>query len=568
MSYQTKTEGRRAIHGKHLLEKQDPQQRQTATLRLRNNDVEGALIDSAIMQMLQGEESDNELLFHRRLSSRLNELALIAKATIDNLENYADKVHSHTWADITDKPTELPPTAHNHDDRYYTETESDAKYALIGHTHSNYVLNTDTRLSDARTPKTHTHLKADITDFTHTHTKADITDFEHSHSEYVLNTDARLSDARTPLSHSHSEYVLNTDARLSDARTPLTHTHSQYVLSTDERLSDARTPLSHTHTKAQITDFTHTHLKADITDFAHTHLWADITDKPTEFTPSTHSHTWTSITGKPTKFDPTAHSHTYQDLPVYGGVQIGYDHASGLVPQGDMFATDKFLCADSTWKAITVPTHNHDDRYFTETESDARFAPVNHSHDGLYYRGRGSYVESASDAFWSESGNYRDFKLKSTSASTGIRVAKIDIETHGSIAVQVSQMASDSIGINVNADNGVSGNTNIAINATSRDRAIVANGFYKAIYAESMNTAIHAKASGQTALLAEGGLYGITVKTPYSFGIAIEDSWQANFKPLVFTNIICPNSDNNTGHIQIEVNGTTRYLKFYSTPTL
>jgi len=32
------------------------------------------------------------------------------------------------WSGITDKPSTFPPSAHNHDDRYYTETESDARY--------------------------------------------------------------------------------------------------------------------------------------------------------------------------------------------------------------------------------------------------------------------------------------------------------------------------------------------------------------------------------------------------------------------------------------------------------
>lgn len=37
--------------------------------------------------------------------------------------------HTHTKSEITD-------FAHNHDERYYTETESDAKFAVIGHTHT------------------------------------------------------------------------------------------------------------------------------------------------------------------------------------------------------------------------------------------------------------------------------------------------------------------------------------------------------------------------------------------------------------------------------------------------
>lgn len=34
----------------------------------------------------------------------------------------------------------------------------------------------------------------------------------------------------------------------------------------------------------------------------------------------------------------------------------------------------------------TVPTHNHDDRYFTETEADARFATKTHNHDATYIK--------------------------------------------------------------------------------------------------------------------------------------------------------------------------------------
>lgn len=59
-----------------------------------------------------------------------------------------------TWAGITDKPSVFPPSAHNHDDRYYTETEVDALLAGKQATGS-YVLTTDARLSDARQPLSH-----------------------------------------------------------------------------------------------------------------------------------------------------------------------------------------------------------------------------------------------------------------------------------------------------------------------------------------------------------------------------------------------------------------------------
>ena len=41
--------------------------------------------------------------------------------------SHALPTHTHTKSQITDFPTSMPPTAHNHDDRYYTETEVDTK---------------------------------------------------------------------------------------------------------------------------------------------------------------------------------------------------------------------------------------------------------------------------------------------------------------------------------------------------------------------------------------------------------------------------------------------------------
>jgi len=57
------------------------------------------------------------------------------------------------------------PTAHTHDDRYYTESEVDTLLAGKQATGS-YVLTTDARLSDARQPLTHQHTAAQISDFT------------------------------------------------------------------------------------------------------------------------------------------------------------------------------------------------------------------------------------------------------------------------------------------------------------------------------------------------------------------------------------------------------------------
>ncbi|MBQ1729188.1 MAG: collagen-like protein [Oscillospiraceae bacterium] len=66
------------------------------------------------------------------------------------------------------------------------------------------VFTDDSRLSDARTPSAHTHVKADVTDFSHTHTVSDVTDFPstmppsaHGHAAADI-TGGTLDSARLP----------------------------------------------------------------------------------------------------------------------------------------------------------------------------------------------------------------------------------------------------------------------------------------------------------------------------------------------------------------------------------
>lgn len=49
------------------------------------------------------------------------------KSITDLTENKANKDHSHAWSTITGKPSSFNPASHTHDDRYYTESEMNAK---------------------------------------------------------------------------------------------------------------------------------------------------------------------------------------------------------------------------------------------------------------------------------------------------------------------------------------------------------------------------------------------------------------------------------------------------------
>ena len=80
-----------------------------------------------------------------------------------------------------------------------------------------------------------------------------------SEEEVVLGSDSRLSDARTPLSHTHTKSEITDFPNLGTAsayNVPVSGNAGQteVVKGDDTRLSDARTPVSHTHTLSEITD--------------------------------------------------------------------------------------------------------------------------------------------------------------------------------------------------------------------------------------------------------------------------------------------------------------------------
>lgn len=52
-------------------------------------------------------------------------------ATSADSATVAETANAVAWANVTDKPDTYAPSAHNHDDTYYTETEIDAKIEAL-----------------------------------------------------------------------------------------------------------------------------------------------------------------------------------------------------------------------------------------------------------------------------------------------------------------------------------------------------------------------------------------------------------------------------------------------------
>ncbi len=147
-----------------------------------------------------------------------------------------------------------------------------------GSTASTACVGNDSRLSDARTPLSHVH--GNITNagaigstsglpiITTTSGVLTTGSFGSAAGTFCQGNDSRLSDARTPLSHTHGN-ITNAGAIGVTSGLPIITTTSG-VLTTgsfgttagtfcqgnDSRLSDARTPLSHTHAYTDVNNIT------------------------------------------------------------------------------------------------------------------------------------------------------------------------------------------------------------------------------------------------------------------------------------------------------------------------
>lgn len=137
------------------------------------------------------------------------------------------KQHGHAISDVTGLQTALDgksATSHTHDDRYYTESETDTLLAGKSSTSHNHNLNDLTEksynsLTDKPTLGTAAPLNVAATGNAAT-------------GEVVKGNDTRLSDARTPTTHTHTaSQVTDFDTEVSNntdvaANTTARHTHS------------------------------------------------------------------------------------------------------------------------------------------------------------------------------------------------------------------------------------------------------------------------------------------------------------------------------------------------------
>lgn len=130
--------------------------------------------------------------------------------TTNNLTYYWDDTSKtykaldvQTWDNLSGKPSTFPPSTHNHDDRYYTETEINTKLA-------------------GKANSSHTHKKADITDFPTSMPASDVkawakadTKPSYSKSEVGLGNVDNTADKDKSVNYANSAGKLSTSRTIS-----------------------------------------------------------------------------------------------------------------------------------------------------------------------------------------------------------------------------------------------------------------------------------------------------------------------------------------------------------------
>lgn len=189
---------------------------------------------------------------------------------------------THDWAGITDKPATFPPSAHNHDERYYTETETDKLLggkSDTGHVHDDRYY-TETEM-DAKLSKK--------SDTGHTHDDRYYTESEmNTKLAEKLNLSGGTMTGPLHIAGTASSKPLQVRGIVGCDSDGVTdgELHLQYGANAPIKLgNDAAYSIS-----ADGGTYTGKANTAGTADSAKSVAWGSVTGKPTTYPPSSHTH--------------------------------------------------------------------------------------------------------------------------------------------------------------------------------------------------------------------------------------------------------------------------------------
>lgn len=211
----------------------------------------------------------------------------------------------------------------------------------------------DSRLSDARTPKAHTHKKSEISDFPTSMPASDVPVW----AKEVNKPSYTASEVgASPSNHNHAGTYEPVFTKKTAFNKDFGTAAGTVCEGNDARLSNARTPLAHSHKKADISDFPTSMPASDVP------AWAKATKKPT-------------YTASEVGASPSNHNHDADYQPLGNYADASHTHAAADITPD---STHRFVSDSekSTWNSKAAGNHNHSGVY----QPVGSYAPSSHSH--------------------------------------------------------------------------------------------------------------------------------------------------------------------------------------------
>lgn len=338
---------------------------------------------------------------------------------------------THDWASITGKPTSYPPSGHTHDDRYYTESELDTKLAGKSATGHKHLWADITNKPSTFAPSAHKHVKADITDFPTSLPASDVKAWAKADAKpnYTWGEITEKPSSFTPASHTHDDRYY-TEAEIDQklkGTSASGHTHAWGEITGKP---SAFPPSAHKHVKADISDFPASMPASDVS------AWAKAATKPsyTKAEVGLSNVDNTADANKSVKHATSADTanvlsgfkpRSGQDWGIQTGTFVHGEHedaggdftfrrdcpAAGqvsMVIDGCFYQHEgRYRVLDESDKnQFATAGHTHDDRYYTESEMDAKLAKKADTHSHPYLPTAGGNMGGTAMIKWPDSGNW------------------------------------------------------------------------------------------------------------------------------------------------------------------
>ena len=273
------------------------------------------------------------------------------------------------WSGVTEKPSSYPPASHNHDERYYTETEMNSKLA-------------------EKATKVHTHTKSEV---------------GLGNVDNTADANKSVKHATTADSATTAGTATNVSSRKGTADAARHVWFSDSTTETKRAYSD----------KFKYNPVTN-NLTVNVTGNAATAssvAWGDITGKPSTYAPSAHNHNDSTITSlNASKLfgtidiarlphgalerlviveDDTARFKlTTANIQLGDTVKVTKTEKMYYVVDESKLSSEAGYSVYTAGTATSVPwsgvtekpssyppaSHNHDERYYTETEMNSKLA--------------------------------------------------------------------------------------------------------------------------------------------------------------------------------------------------